>query len=294
MIWRYLTTLFVCLVPLSASAALSVVVPIAPLAEIVQAVGGSHVSVTVLVPPGASLHTYEPKPMQMAAVAQARLYCSVGDVFDTVWVPRFRSANPQITVLELWSGIERIPMPAHHDDHEGDHGHHAEAHPEGMPDPHIWLDPMLVARMSEKIRDALTALDPDHGAEFGANHKAYQERLTQLDASIRTLLAPIPEDRRAFLVFHPAWGYFARAYGLRQIPIEVHGKEPSPRQLAATVRMARATGAQVIFVQPQISSKAAQTVAREIGGSVATLDPLAPDLSANLERAAHAIAKALR
>lgn len=293
MVWRYFATLLVCLMPLSASAALSVVVPVAPLAEIVQAVGGSHVSITILVPPGASLHTYEPKPMQMAAVAQARLYCSVGDVFDAVWVPRFRSANPQIAVLELWSGIERIPMTAHHDDHAEDHDHHDDAHPGGMPDPHIWLDPMLVARMSEKVRDALSTLDPEHAGEFRHNQHAYQQRLIQVDASIRTLLAPIPEDRRAFLVFHPAWGYFARAYGLRQIPIEVHGKEPSPRQLAATVRTARATGAQVIFVQPQISTKAAQSVAREIGGTIATLDPLAPDLSANLERAARAIAEAL-
>lgn len=292
MIMRYFAMLLVCFMPVCASAAISVVVPVAPLAEVVQAVGGELVSVTVLVSPGASLHTYEPKPMQMAAVAQARLYCSVGDVFDATWVPRFRSVNPQLTVLELWSGIERLPMPNH--DHEGEHDHHANTHPEGIPDPHIWLDPMLVAQMSDHIRDALTALDPEHGAVFRENQQAYHKRLMQLDASIRALLAPIPEARRAFLVFHPAWGYFAHAYGLRQIPIEMHGKEPSPRQLASTVRMARDTGAKVIFVQPQISTKAAQTVARELGGTIAVLDPLHPELIKNLEHAAHAIAEALR
>lgn len=295
---RVLTLLLV-LAPLPhlAWAAVQVVVPIAPLAEVVRAVGGEAVEVTVLVPPGASFHTYEPKPGQMAALAGAQVYLSVGDVFDEVWVPRLQSAHPQLQVIELHAGIDRLPMPAHHDD---DHGHALPSgkghhhHAEGLPDPHIWLDPRLVMRMSHTVAAALSRLDPAHAETFARNQAAYQQRLEQLDAEIRALLAPIPEARRAFLVFHPAWGYFAHAYGLRQIPIEVHGKEPSPKQLAATVRAARAAGATVIFVQPQVSTKTAQAVARELGATVATLDPLAPDLTENLRRAAQAMAKALR
>ncbi len=279
-----------------AQAAIHVAVSIAPLADIVQTVGGEQVKVTVLVPPGASMHTYEPKPGQMKEMASAQAYFSVGDVFDAVWVPRFRSANPKLQIVELHAGIERLPMTAH--THEDDHARHGRKddhhHEQGRPDPHIWLDPKLVIHMSHAVAQVLAQLAPSQVEEFFRNQAAYAQRLEGLDRDIRALLAPIPAQRRAFLVFHPAWGYFAHAYDLRQIPMEVHGKEPSPKQLAATIHAARQTGAKVIFVQPQVSTKTAHAVAREIGARIATLDPLAPDLVDNLRRAAQAMAEALQ
>jgi zinc transport system substrate-binding protein len=94
-------------------------------------------------------------------------------------------------------------------------------------------------------------------------------------------------------VYHPAFGYFADAYGLKQVPVEVEGKEPSARQLAAFIERAKAAGAKVIFVQPQFSTKSAEAVARSIGGAVVPMDPLATDYLANLERTAEKTAEAL-
>jgi zinc transport system substrate-binding protein len=95
-------------------------------------------------------------------------------------------------------------------------------------------------------------------------------------------------------VFHPAWGYFAHAYGLTQVPVEIEGKEPKPAQLKALIQHAREEGIKVIFVQPQFSSKSAKLVAREIGGEVAFVDPLAEDWSANLREVADKFRAALR
>jgi zinc transport system substrate-binding protein len=88
------------------------------------------------------------------------------------------------------------------------------------------------------------------------------------------------------MVFHPAWGYFAHAYGLKQVPIEIEGKEPKPAQLKELIQHTRKNDIKAVFVQPQFSTKSAELVAREIGGQVAFADPLAEDWIANLRQAA--------
>jgi zinc transport system substrate-binding protein len=88
------------------------------------------------------------------------------------------------------------------------------------------------------------------------------------------------------MVFHPAWGYFAHAYGLKQVPIEIEGKDPKPAQLKELIQHARENGIKVVFVQPQFSTKSAELVAREIGGQVAFANPLAEDWMANLRQVA--------
>jgi zinc transport system substrate-binding protein len=97
-----------------------------------------------------------------------------------------------------------------------------------------------------------------------------------------------------FMVFHPAWGYFADTYGLKQVPIEIEGKDPKPAQLKALIQHAREDGIKVIFVQPQFSSQSAELVAREIGGQVAFANPLAEDWMANLREVADKFESALK
>jgi zinc transport system substrate-binding protein len=101
-------------------------------------------------------------------------------------------------------------------------------------------------------------------------------------------------EGRKFMVFHPAWGYFAHAYGLTQIPVEIEGKEPKPAQLAELIRDARKQGIRVVFVQPQFSSKSAKLVAREIGGRVAVANPLAEAWLDNLRTLSENFKAALR
>lgn len=99
---------------------------------------------------------------------------------------------------------------------------------------------------------------------------------------------------RTFLVFHPSWGYSAKAYGLKQAAIEIEGKEPSPKDMERVIAMGRETGAKVVFVQPQFSEKSASVIAKQIGATVVRLDPLAEDWSGNLRRAARAFVDALK
>jgi zinc transport system substrate-binding protein len=292
----------------SAWAAPSVFVTITPQKYFVDKISGGKASVSVMVEPGANPHAYEPKPRQMAALASESVYFTIGDSFDQTWLTRIVGANPGITVVPTAKGIEKIAMVDGHAD-EGHsnkdeaHGHkdaghkHAEkahGHDHGTLDPHIWLDPVLVKIQAAHIRDGLSKVDPDNAQEYATNADAFMQELDQLDSELRTILSVLPEDRRTFLVFHPSWGYFAKAYGLKQASIEVEGKEPSPRDMARIIAMGKETGAKVVFVQPQFSEKSANVIARQIGAQVVRLDPLAADWSENLRKAAHAFVEALK
>lgn len=300
----------------SAWAAPSVFVTIAPQKYFVDRISGGKASVSVMVEPGANPHAYEPKPRQMAALASASLYFTIGDSFDQTWLARIVGANPGITVVHTAEGIEKIPMVDGHDEHsrkdeaEHDHKHdkkghghkdakhahdgEAHGHDHGTLDPHIWLDPALVKIQAAHIRDGLSTIDPGNAQEYAANAEAFMRELDELDAELRTVLSALPEDRRTFLVFHPSWGYFAKAYGLKQASIEVEGKEPSPKDMARIIATGKKSGAKVVFVQPQFSEKSASVIARQIGAQVVRLDPLAANWSENLLEAAHVFADALK
>lgn len=307
---RLLTLAFV-LCAGTALAAPSVFVTVAPQRYFVDKVSGGKASVSVMVEPGANPHAYEPRPRQMAELAKASVYFTIGDSFDQTWLERIVGASPGIAVVHTAAGIAKIPMAAHHHEDDEGHGHgHAREHHEdaaqagrtavedadghGTLDPHIWLDPALVKIQAGHIRDGLSAADPAGAQEYAANADAFMQDLDRLDAEIRATLSVLPADRRTFLVFHPSWGYFAKAYGLTQAAIEIEGKEPSPKDMERVIAMGRETGAKVVFVQPQFSEKSASVIAKQIGATVVRLDPLAEDWSGNLRRAAHAFADALK
>lgn len=295
----------------TALAAPSVFVTVAPQKYFVDKVSGGKASVSIMVEPGANPHAYEPRPRQMAELAKASVYFTIGDSFDQTWLERIVGASPGISVVHTAQGIEKIPMAAHHHEDGEGHGHggHGEHDEEavqagrtgaddgdghGTLDPHIWLDPALVKVQAGHIRDGLSKADPAGAQEYAANAAAFMQELDRLDAEIRATLSVLPADRRTFLVFHPSWGYFARAYGLRQAPIEIEGKEPSPKDMERIIAIGRETGAKVIFVQPQFSEKSASVIAKQIGATVVRLDPLAEDWSGNLRRAARAFVDALK
>lgn len=272
---------------------LSVFVSLLPQQTFVERLGGPDVVVESLVKPGFSPHTYEPTPSQIARLAEAELFVGIGLPFESAWMERLRAANPNMRLLDLSEGIERRVMEAH--DHHHDHHAHAPAVPAQAGselDPHLWTSPRLVRTMGERIAAVLTELDPAHASDYAARLATFQADLEALDADIRAQLAGL--KHRRFMVYHPAWGYFADAYGLTQIPIELDGKEPGPRQLADLIDQARKQNVKVIFVQPQFSRKAAEQVARAIDGRVEAIDNLAPDYFENLRRVALAIAASER
>lgn len=177
----------------------------------------------------------------------------------------------------------------HDHDHDHDHAHDHHGHEHEAGDPHIWLSPKLLKIQAHTVADALAAADPAHKDDYRANLEAVEKELDALDAEIREMLAP--HKGKAFFVFHPAWGYFAEDYGLRQIAIEVKGREPSDHELTEVQNQAKKEGAKVVFVQPQIPGRAAEAVAKVIGGKVDRIDPLSEDVAENLKQVGTAIAK---
>ncbi|MDJ0740010.1 MAG: zinc ABC transporter substrate-binding protein [Gammaproteobacteria bacterium] len=273
--------------PLAAPAdPLRVFVSVAPMQTLVAAVGGSHVEVRSLVRPGHDPHTYEPTPQQIGALTRAGLYVAVGMPFEAVWLERLRSASPGMRVVDARDGIAVRARHAHHHHHG-----HAGGHDDGG-DPHAWTSPRHIVQMAATIRDSLIALDPVNAADYTGNHARLERDMQALDERIRALLQPY--RGRKFFVFHPAWGYFADAYGLQQIAIEHDGKDPGARALVTLIEQARNEQVRVIFVQPQYDRRRAEQVAAAVGGRVVSVDPLAPDYASNLQHVAQAFAEALQ
>ena len=269
-----------------------VFVSIVPQMYFVQQIGQELVDVQAMVQPGASPATYEPKPKQLMAISKTKIYFSIGVPFENAWLDKIASANSNMKVIPTDHGIQKIPMVAHYHPTKEEHGHNVDQHHDGIFDPHIWLSPPLVMLQARSVVSALQEVDPAHRSVYEANYKAFILQLVDLDAEFRNTLSG--KHRRQFMVFHPAWGYFAHAYGLKQVPIEFEGKDPKPAQLKALIERAREHNINVVFVQPQFSSKSAKQVAKEIGGQVAFVDPLAENWPANLKEVADKFKAALR
>lgn len=267
-------------------------VSVLPLKYFLERIGGERVQAQVMVGPGRSPATYEPTPKQMADLSRSRLYYRVGVPFETVWMERIAVLNPAMQIVDLREGLELRPLADHHHDHDDHHHDHPAAEEAGEElDPHVWTDPQQVKKMAERIRDTLSAVDPAGADAYQNNFLTFAQELEDLDRRIRQMLAPV--KARRFLVFHPAWGYFAAAYGLEQIAIESSGKEPGPRGLARLIDQAKSDGISVIFVQPQFSRTTASTIAKAIAGQVVAIDPLAEDYLANMQQTAEVFARTL-
>ncbi len=277
--------------PVTAAGPVRVFVSIVPQKYFVQQIGKELVDVQAMVMPGNSPAVYEPRPGQMAALSKAKLYFSVGVPFEKRWLKKIASTNPRMSVVHTEHGIQKMPMPSHLHGEAGPGGKDGHRD-QGILDPHIWTSPPLVMIQARNILTALQSVDPAHRAEYETWYKAFVSELLDLDARLRNIFAG--RKGLQFMVFHPAWGYFAHTYGLKQVPIELEGKNPKPAQLKEIIEHARANKIKVIFVQPQFSSRSARQVAKEIGGQVVFADPLAENWMENLRLLAKKFDKALR
>lgn len=274
--------------PTFATAGHQVFVSIQPQKYFVEQIGQGRVQVHVMVAPGASPATYEPKPHQMIALSQAVLYFAIGVPFEKVWLAKISAANPGMRIVPTDRDIAKHPMP------DFDHlfGGDSASHHQGQPDPHIWLSPPLVKIQARHVLTALCQFDPEHTPVYEANYKKFIQMLDQLDAELREVFKD--HQDLAFMVFHPSWGYFAQTYGLKQLPVEMEGKQPKPAQMRELIKYARAHAVKIIFVQPQFSTRSAQAIAEAINGQLVIADPLAYDWPGNLRQQALQIKAALR
>jgi len=269
---------------------LTVAVTILPQKQFVERITGDHAKVIVLVPPGADPHTYEPTPGQLAEIGSADVYVKVGSgvEFERAWMDKIADLNPSMSVIDSSKGIGLQKSQGE----EEEEGHSHASGGEFGTDPHIWLSLKNAHIMAENTCEGLAAADPAHAAKYRANADAFIRELDELDASItRNVTA---RTTRTFMVYHPAWSYFARDYGLVQIPIEAEGKEPTATGIKNLISQAREKNITIIFAAPEYSTKSAQVIADEIGGRVVLVSPLEEDYLKNMKNAASAFMEGAR
>ena len=255
-----------------------VIASIAPVEYLAKAVGGDKIEVQSLAK--GDVHSYEPKPNDMKAVAKARIFIAAGLEFEEAWIPRFKASAKNLVVVKRDAKIAKLKEER---EEQAEHDEKHEAHA----DPHVWLNPMLAITMARNISDALIAMDKANKDFYLKNFQKLMNDLLAFDESAKNELAGL--KNRKFVVYHPAWGYFAEHYGLEQISIERNGKEPKIDEMASTVKMIKDENIKVIFADPNRSQKSAQVLASQTGAKVELLDPLGYNLLENLKIAVKAI-----
>jgi zinc transport system substrate-binding protein len=284
---------------------IKIVTSIIPAEEFIEKIGADRVEVTVMVPQGTNPHTYEPSPGQLKALSGAIMYAKMGSglEFELAWLDNLVAVNPDIYMLDLSEGVTPIFGYEAHENHKDDYSSEAEVSSqrsmtgsnssdnqienerEGSfkkgADPHIWLSPQNVKIIAGNICRALSVLDSGGREFYNKNLDIFVTGLNELDLKIRNGLSD--KKNKKFIVYHPAWAYFAEDYGLVQVAVEQQGKEPTAREIASVIALAKENGIKVIFASPQFNPKSAEVIAGEIGGTVVFIDPLGPDYMQNME-----------
>ncbi|MGF3027942.1 metal ABC transporter substrate-binding protein [Methylobacterium aquaticum] len=248
--------------PARAEDPVRVVATFSILGDLVRQVGGDRVAVTTLVGPNGDAHSFVPAPADAQAVAAARLVVVNGLGFEG-WIDRLiKAAGTKAAIVVASKGIAPIDEEdGHGHDHGQDHGHgHAV-------DPHAWQNVANTRTYIANIRDGLMRVDPAGTAAYQANATAYLTKLDALDAEVRTALAGIPEARRRIVTTHDAFGYFARAYGMRFLaPQGVSSQsEATARDVAAIVRQVRRDKIPAVFLENVSDPRLMEQIARESG-----------------------------
>jgi ABC-type Zn uptake system ZnuABC Zn-binding protein ZnuA len=217
----------------------------------VSRVAGKRAAVESLVPVGASPEDYQPTPADVTRLHNADILFENGVGLE-VWLNRTitSAAKPKLSRVVLTSGLTPVDN-----------------------NPHLWMDPEFARTYVRNVRDGLSAIDPAGKDEYTRNAAAYDGRLTALRDEIATRIRTIPEAQRVMITFHNAFTYYNTRFGLRTIGVieRSPGQEPSPSDLAALVKLARANKVRAIFSEPQFSPKLAQTLAQEAGVTVVEL-----------------------
>jgi len=260
---------------------LQIAVSIASQIPFVERIGGENVEVEVMVPPGSSPSTYEPTFQQMAALEASQVYFTLSVPFEDAWLRRIAESGPDLQIVAMDRDIDKMPI--------GGYGSQGS----GRADPHHWLSPPYMRIMAITIYETLAEIDPANASYYFNNYRALAQEINDLDSRLLASLDDIEWGSNAFMVFHPAWGYFARAYGMEQVAIETRGGEPTQAELAELVDFARERGVQVIFTAPQYSARSAEAIAEEVSGFTVSMNPVDPDWFGSMEAALEAFLDAL-
>jgi ABC-type Zn uptake system ZnuABC Zn-binding protein ZnuA len=234
--------------------AIRVVATTTVFADFVRSIGGGRVAVDSLVPKGGDVHTFDPRPSDVARVADAQLVVANGLGLDE-WLAKLATdSGTRAPILRLADSVSPSRYILE----------------DGIPNPHLWLDPDDATTYGEAIAAALTRLDPAGGASFAANAKAFGVQMTALRQWGRDLVGTLPADRRKLIAFHDALPYLARAYGLEiaGVILKAPGQDPSAADIVTLVDAIRANHIRVVVSEVQFSDKLARTIANETGAAI--------------------------
>lgn len=263
-------------------------VTIEPQRYFVEQIAGDNFKVNTIVPAGTSPETYDPTPSQMVALSKSILYFKVGYLgFENAWGETLAENNADVEVVNTSNEI--ILMDGENlDNIIGGHQHH-EGHSHDGVDPHVWSSPKCALIMAENMLNALVMTDVENQKQYRENFKVLQTEMIETDKKIAALLDNSPV--KSFIIYHPALTYFARDYNLTQYSIEFEGKNPSPQQLRVMIDFAKEEGIKTIFVQKGFDMKNAESLAKEVGASIHSIDPLSYNWSEELIKIAEILSK---
>jgi zinc transport system substrate-binding protein len=249
----------------SARPKIKIMTTVFPLLEFVRAVAGDRGEVSLLLPPGAEVHTWQPRVSDMEKFVAMDLLVFIGADLEPWLADILRSVSrPGLRTLEVTRGLALLP---------GNDKSLAPAEAHEL-DPHIWLDFGLDQVILDRIQKQLSEIDPEDAADFERGAAAYKEKLQSLDAKYKDRLS---RCRQKTFIFggHSAFGYLARRYHLEQIPVYGLSPDaaPTPRQLVAVIGLAKKHDIKTIFFETNVSDKLARLIAREVGADTSLLYP---------------------
>lgn len=234
--------------------------------DVVSQVGGQLIDLTVLIPPGADPHSFQPTPQDMARVVDAQVIFINGAGLETFMQALLENSGSQARQVEVSAGIQLLEASAH-DDHDEDEAHSEED--EHVGDPHVWMDPNNVLVWVDRIEEALVEMDPENAVLYRENAAAYRQELASLDAWIVAQINQIPQENRKLVTDHQLFVYFAERYGFEQVGAIIPGystlSEPSAMELARLEDDIRDLGVRAILVGNTVNPALAQRVANDTG-----------------------------
>ena len=265
--------------PVGAQAKPTVAVTISPQAAFVREVAGDLVNVVTMMPPGANHETFSPPPQDMEKLSAAALYLAMGLPPERAGLlPKLAEMNKNMRIVDVQMEVAKTYAPRFFAPNDQD--------------PHIWLSPKRAIVMVRMTAQELGAIDPANSATYKANAERYIARIEAADQEIQASFKTV--WNRMFIVYHPAFGYFAEEYNLTMVALEEEGKEADPRRFREVIDMAKQKGIKVIFYQEDIDGRQSRTFAEELGGQAEKVSPMATDYVENLLRMAKTFAMVLK
>lgn len=257
-----------CSAPASTSDQIHVVASTTIVGDVVSQIGGDHIQLTVLYPVGADPHTFEPRPQDVAAIADAQVVFLNGLELEHA-LESILESNATGTIVEVSEGVEVLPF-------EEGHQEGAEVHDHAAGDPHTWMDPNMVMVWVNNIEATLSELDPANADAYAANAKTYLAQLTDLDAWIQTEVAKIPVENRKLVTDHENMGYFIHRYNFILVGLVVDslstGASPSAQDLSALEDAIKEQNVKAIFIGATVNPNLADQVVKDTGTELITVD----------------------